>query len=382
MITWLRSLSRVQLAWLLAGLMALWLLSGLIFPSDRSEEDTQTQETEPFAVRGMVTAAQDVSRYIVLYGRSEANRMVELYSELEGRVTEVNATEGEVIERSAPIVTLEVKDREARLNKADARVKQRRIDYQAAQKLAKQGFISNIQLAEKKALLEEANADLELARTLVSQLSVRAPFDGTVDRIEVELGELVKANQTLVARVVDNHPIVIHGQVTEFDFSDIRAGLPADIQLADGRSLTGEVRYVSVVAEPATHTFRIEVEVPNPDRTVPVGVTAELRIPVERMRAHLLPKSSLVLDEKGQLGIKTVDAASIVVFYPVEIIRDTGNGIWLTGLPEQATVITLGGPYVSDGEKVALTLSDIDAARLPSEEEMSADNGQQEETAP
>ena len=69
-------------------------------------------------------------------------------------------------------------------------------------------------------------------------------------------------------------------------------------------------------------------------------------------QAHLLPQSALTLNDDGALGVRTVNDKSKVVFYETDIIRDTMNGVWLKGLPENANVIIVGQEYVTDGVKV------------------------------
>ena len=76
-------------------------------------------------------------------------------------------------------------------------------------------------------------------------------------------------------------------------------------------------------------------------------------------QAHLLPQSALTLNDDGALGVRTVDDASQVVFFETGIIRDTMNGVWLKGLPEETTVIILGQEYVTDGVTVKQIFQEV-----------------------
>lgn len=68
--------------------------------------------------------------------------------------------------------------------------------------------------------------------------------------------------------------------------------------------------------------------------------------------AHLVAQSSLTLNDEGLLGLRLVDDESKVDFVPVEVIRDSTDGVWVAGLPEAANIITVGQEYVRDGVQV------------------------------
>jgi multidrug efflux system membrane fusion protein len=102
----------------------------------------------------------------------------------------------------------------------------------------------------------------------------------------------------------------------------------------------------------STRTFAVELEVPNPDGTLPAGVTAEIQITGGTAMAHKISPSLLSLETDGTIGVKTLDDQDQVVFHPVEIARSQTDGIWVTGLPETARIITVGQGYVLAGQMV------------------------------
>ncbi|MDA0998410.1 MAG: efflux RND transporter periplasmic adaptor subunit, partial [Proteobacteria bacterium] len=112
------------------------------------------------------------------------------------------------------------------------------------------------------------------------------------------------------------------------------------------------VKYVSKLANSVTRTFRVDVWFANPDGRVPAGQTAEVTLGTGRHLAHRVRKSALTLDDKGVLGVKTLDGENRVTFRKVSIIDDTPDGVWIEGLPASARVITLGQEFVVDGQKV------------------------------
>jgi multidrug efflux system membrane fusion protein len=103
----------------------------------------------------------------------------------------------------------------------------------------------------------------------------------------------------------------------------------------------------------------VEIEVPNPDLSIRDGQTAEILIAADGAKAHLLPQSALTLNDDGALGVRTIDDNAIVSFFPVELMRDTADGVWVTGLEDTANVIVVGQEYVIAGVQVAPTFEEL-----------------------
>ena len=101
-----------------------------------------------------------------------------------------------------------------------------------------------------------------------------------------------------------------------------------------------------------TRTFRTELEIPNPDGRIRDGVTSEIAFALPSIDGHRAPASVLVLDDAGVLGVRGVDDTGLVAFYPVKVLETDDDGVWLGGLPETLSIISLGQDYVIDGQRV------------------------------
>ena len=78
-------------------------------------------------------------------------------------------------------------------------------------------------------------------------------------------------------------------------------------------------------------------------------------IPTGQMSAHFISPAILSLGTDGQLGVKTVQDDDTVAFHPVVVEQAQTDGVWVSGLPEQARIITIGQGFVSAGEPVVPT---------------------------
>jgi multidrug efflux system membrane fusion protein len=167
----------------------------------------------------------------------------------------------------------------------------------------------------------------------------------------VDVGDYLSPGQPC-ALVVALDPFLVVGRVSEQDVHYIQIGNAGWAKLVTGERVEGKVRFVAKSSDAATRTFRVELEVPNPNGALRDGITAEMHIAAATVEAHKISPAILTLDERGQLGVRIVDQNKRVRFVLVKIIGDGPDGVWVTGLPKQVTIITVGQDYVSEGELV------------------------------
>ena len=295
--------------------------------------------------------AQSVERHIVAQGHAEPNRTVTVRAETSGQVEKILKDEGAKVAAGDVVARLEVKDREALLERAKARVREQENAYEASQSLGKKGFQTQRRSDETFSALQTARAEMEEARIALEHTEVRAPFGGIVLTSDVEIGTYVEVNGQ-VATIVDNDPLVVRVQVPQHDISNVVVDRSAEITFATGEKREGKVSFVAPRADVETRTFRVEVEVANPDGKIPSGISVEARIPTGSVMAQFVSPAALSLNDKGVLGVKTVDNDNKVEFHAAQIVRSDVDGVWLTGLEDEERIITVGAGFVRVGEEV------------------------------
>ncbi|TNF59263.1 MAG: efflux RND transporter periplasmic adaptor subunit, partial [Rhodobacteraceae bacterium] len=209
-------------------------------------------------------------------------------------------------------------------------------------------------IASAEAAVQAAQAAVAAAETEIGRLSITAPFAGLLESDTAELGSLMQPG-SLCATVIQLDPIKLVAFVAETEVDRVEPGAPAGARLVSGREVRGRVSFLSRSADETTRTFRVEIEVANPDFSIRDGQTAEILIAAAGQRAHLLPQSALTLNNDGRLGVRVVGADSLVEFLPVTLLRDTPDGVWITDLPDAADVIVVGQDFVAEGVRVEAT---------------------------
>ena len=355
------------------------------------------EETAPaIGVVALRSLATTIDSAVILRGETEAARDVDVKAETsavvisdplrKGRFVDAGEVlcqldpgtrEAMLVEARARLTEAEarVPEAQAKLTEALARLEEARINNNAANRLIEGGFASETRVATTQAALSAAEAGVESARagldsaqsgiqsaaasvasaeTEIDRLTIEAPFAGLLESDTAELGSLLQPGASC-ATVIQLDPIKLVGYVPETEVDRVELNAFAGARLVSGREVQGQVTFLSRSADSTTRTFRVEIDVANPDFTIRDGQTAEILIAAQGEPAHLLPQSALTLNADGKMGVRVVGEDSLVEFVPVAVLRDTPQGVWLSGLPEQADVIVVGQDFVTAGVRVAAT---------------------------
>ncbi|MDT8427145.1 MAG: efflux RND transporter periplasmic adaptor subunit [Pseudomonadales bacterium] len=353
----------------LVALLVVWMLIPRERTSPSARFETPQTETSIRAVPEEATVGGDSSAYIVriksvteqdfvervrVRGITEAKRVVDIRAETSGRVVDTPIERGKRVKTGDLICQLAIDTREVDLQEAKSRLAQAELEYQGGLDLERRNLTSRTNVAQLKADLDAAIAAVERAELALKRTRIIAPFDGILETREVEVGALMDIGGTC-ARLLDDDPMLLTGFVSEENVARIELGSTATASLMTGETISGKVTYIARAADPASRSYRIEVEVSPGDVALRQGVTAEIFVTGRQIRAHMVTPSALTLDDNGLIGVKTVNRDNVVEFHEVKIVGENNGinpGTWVTGLPAQTDIITLGQEIVFPGQTV------------------------------
>ncbi|WP_420011632.1 efflux RND transporter periplasmic adaptor subunit [Tateyamaria sp.] len=385
-------------------------------PTSEAEPETAQAIVDDGLIKVVArrSVAREIDSAVMLRGQTEAARQVDVRAETTSTVVSPPLRKGAFIEEGDLLCRLDpgtrgsalaeararvaeavarkteaesrIPQSEASVAEAVARLEEARVNQNAASRLSEGGFASETRVkgadaayaAAEAALsaaragvigaksgMESADATIESAAAAVAsaekeieRLEMRAPFAGILETDTAELGSLLQEG-SVCATVIQLDPMKLVAFVPETEVNRVEVGATAAARLAaGGGDVTGTVTFLSRAADTTTRTFRVEIEVPNSDFAIRDGQTAEIAISAAGARAHFLPASALTLNEEGKIGLRTVSDDNVVAFMPVSILRDTAQGVWLTGLPDMVNVILVGQEFVTAGVTVAPTFQE------------------------
>ena len=332
----------------------LWLASGVL-RSDTPEAVSETKEVKRVTVKARELQALEYAPVVQVRARTEATRAVELKAEVSGRVLSLPVSEGDVVKQGDTICELAVEDRELRVNEARSAVQQAKLEYDGSLRLKSGGYQSRTAIAAAKARLDAAKANLKRSELNFQNTKVRAPFDGMVEKHHVEVGDFVDRGAAC-AMLLDLNPMTFVGRVSENEVERLQEGQNAKARLVGGRVVDAQLNFVGFESDQVTRTFRIEAVADNSDFSLRSGITTDLQIAVDKLRAQMIPSSLLSLDDQGRIGVRILDEENRVMFNLVQIVGDANNGVWVLGLPETVRLITVGQEYATSGAIVDVVM--------------------------
>ena len=331
-----------------------WLGSGLLFNSNKVEAakpiSGDGNSTRNFRVVVQEITARPYPNTIILQARSEADKLVTVASETGGTISQLPVSKGSFVQKGQIICRIDVGARAAQLAQARAQRDARKIEFNAAQKLVKQGHMSKSQMAAAQAAFDASVAAVKSALVELERTKIRAPFDGILDRQPVKIGHYMSPGQPC-GTIIDKDPLLVVGYISENQINRIAIGATGQAKLSTGEVAQGKVRYIAESPNLTTRTFRVELEVANKDLQLRDGMTAELTINAGEVVASRVPQSVLTLAGDGRLGVRVLQNNRVVI-RPIQIIKDDQDGAVVTGLGASEMVIVRGGEFTRDGREV------------------------------
>ena len=347
----MRFLNATTLVFLgIVAVVALWIGSGIIGREEPAAPE-RSEVPQP-TVAASMSHAQMVTRELVLYGDVEPVQVSILRARVAGVVEDI-ATQGARVTAGAQLGQLSTDDRMARLARSEAQLAAAQSDYNAARQLADREIGSETDAQTRLAQLQAARAELRAIELEIGNTTLQAPISGTISRIIADIGSFVSPGGE-VLEIVNNDPLIAVVNVQQSEVANLRTGMAAQVRFIGGDTREGQVRFISPIADAATRTFRVEVEIANPDGAIPAGLSAEVAIPFATVSAHRVSAALGRLGEDGRIGIHIVDDDNTIRFVPIEVVRARSDGIWVTGLPDEARIVTISQGSLAPGQEVTV----------------------------
>lgn len=337
----------IRRAIVFAAVICLWMLTGLFGCSHTPAPETPAL----FKVMVKPSTAQTIERTLTLRGDIAADRTADIKAETVGRIGEMRLPKGSVVQQGDILFTLAPDSRPKKLAEAKANLAHFEKEFETSKGLEKKGFQAENRVAEALANLEAARTALADIQLDLQHTQIKAPFDGIFEHHYVDVGDSITLGADL-AKVIDADPLVLKGFVPQNAVHKVQLTRPVQAQTLSGQGLEGKVRYLAAQADPITRTYALEVAVPNPNHLRLIGSSVTMHVSLGFVPAHFISSAFLSLSTDGALGIKTLEAENKVAFYPIEIVLAESNGVWVSGVPEKATLITVGHGFADVGQQV------------------------------
>lgn len=282
----------------------------------------------------------------IIQSRSHAT----LEAKTGGHIEQLPVALGQHVKNGELIALLDSSDLKARLDQAEASQEQAARNWHRVSALFHQQAATRAEYDDAQARERVADAAVAEARAMLAYAQVVAPFDGVVTKKWVDVGDLASPGKPLVD-IEDPTQLQLQADVPDVIASGVASGRHLGVRVdALNQEICGTVAEISPAADPATHTFRIKMDLPATPGLMS-GQFARVEVPAGESDALLVPDSAVV--ERGELEILFVVADGHARLRLVKTGRHIAGQVEiLSGLDAGETVVTSGAGDLTDGQPV------------------------------
>ena len=326
-------------------------------------------------VKVFKAARERITEKITYTGTLEALNKINITPETGGKIARIHVEAGDRVAKGQLLAELETESIRLQVKQAEAGVAVSEAGYADALKnkermdrLIKESAVSEqqrekVQLAfdAAAAQLEQARAALNLARHVLDQSLMKAPFSGVIASKNAEVGDVINpmmgggygGGASGVLTLVDYSTIKLAVAVSSEDIGRVRKGQEAVLRVGSlpGREFRGVVRVVNLTADPQSKKFGVEVHVPNPDAALRPGTFGDLVFEVQSHENALVVPQTAVLEDSY---VFVVEAGKAVRKNVALGIQNTTMIEILSGLAEGETVVVEGNFGLEEGAPVQI----------------------------
>jgi membrane fusion protein (multidrug efflux system) len=296
-----------------------------------------------------------IAAFVQTHARLEAERWVDVVARTQGLATCLAVEEGDRVAAGDLLVRLDQEELSLRLLQVEVSLEQAQSNLDRTKALFERGLVSEEEHDNANNQIKNIQVSLREARLNLEYADIRAPIGGTVMLRQVELGDMVRDNQTVFA-IADLEPLLARIYLPEKRMHQVRLGQQAKLQIDafPDRSFSGTVRMINPGVNPQSGTVKVTLEIPADPIHLKPGIFATVRIITEEHpQALIIPKKALILEtdeddvfvfdqgkaRRAKIDIGFVDGDRVEV---------------LSGLSDGDQVITVGQEGLKDGATVRL----------------------------
>ena len=308
----------------------------------------------------------DFKHFLELQGNVTTKNLLVIYPEYSGVLTNVYVVEGQKVRKGDVLAKIDDGGLSQQLAQLKIQAELAKTTFERQQRLWDQKIGSEMQYLQAKSNYEAQDQAIAQLEQQVAKTVVRAPFSGTIDDVLTEQGSVVMPGQTELLRIINLDNMYIVTDVPEKYIANITRNKKVEVEFPVlGKKIDSKVRQVGNFINPANRTFKVEVSVPNKDKSIKPNLTAKLRInDYSNKNALLIPQGIISENANGEQYIyivsdKTGNDEAVAEKKIITTGLTQGDYIEvINGLEVGNEIIQEGARSVNDGQKVKIINQD------------------------
>jgi RND family efflux transporter MFP subunit len=304
--------------------------------------------------------SKEFKHYLELQGSVQTKQNLVIYPEMGGTLTRVYVVAGDNVTKGQLLASIDDGGLSQQVAQLQIQADLAKTTYERQKRLWEQNIGSEIQYLQAKSSFEAQQKAVNTLKSQLAKTSVRAPFSGVIDNIITDQGSVVAPGQSQLMRIVNLDDMYIETDVPETYVSSVTENKEVLVEFPIlGKTIDAKIRQAGNFINPANRTFKIEVAVPNKDKSIKPNLTARLKInDYTSNNALLIPQSVISENANGEQYIYTIDSLNgnnegIAKRVIIQTGKSQGDDIEIIdGLKNDIQIIKEGARSVKDGQSV------------------------------
>ena len=303
------------------------------------------------------------THFLELQGNVSTKNNLVIFPEYSGILTRVYVKEGQKVIKGQTLAKIDDGGMSQQLAQVQIQANLAKTTFERQERLWQQKIGSEIQYLQAKSNYEAQTEAVNQIKQQIGKTIVRAPFSGTIDDVITEQGSVVGAGQSQLMRIVNLDDMYIETDVPERYITDVIKGKSVEVEFPVlGKTFKTKIRQAGNFINPANRTFKVEIAVPNKDKTIKPNLTARLKINDYTNNEAILIKQSIISENaNGEQYVyivsdKKENGEGVAKRVIIETGKTQGDVIEvLKGLENGAEIIEEGARSVKDKQTVKVT---------------------------
>ena len=299
--------------------------------------------------------------YLELQGNVDTKNLLTITPEYNGILSRIYVKEGQRVNKGQVLAKIDDGGLRQQLTLLQIQAELAKTTFERQERLWNQNIGSEIQYLQSKSNYEAQQQAVNQLQVQLDKTIVKAPFSGTIDDVISEQGTVVAAGQTPLILLVNLKDMYIETDVPESHITSVTKNKNVIVELPVlGKTIETQIRQVGSYINPANRTFKIEVAVPNKDKSIKPNLTAKLKInDYSNSKAFLIPQSIISENAEGQQFIYVVKDRNEKLGISKRVIIKTGKTQGdvievLEGIENGSEIIQEGARSVKEGQTVEI----------------------------
>lgn len=327
--------------------------------------DEKIDELNPEKNVPLITAftASDTvfNHYVELQGSVETKQNLVVTPEMGGILQRVYVKEGDKVSKGQLLASVDDGGMGQQLAQMQVQANLAKTTFERQKRLWDQKIGSEIQYLQAKSNYEGQQNAINSMKQQLGKASIRAPFSGTIDDVITEQGSVVSPGQTPIMRLVNLSDMYIQTDVPETYITNVKTGKDVEVVFPVlNKTMDAKIRQTGDFINPENRTFKVEIAVPNNDKTIKPNLTARLKInDYTNEKAILIPQNIISENADGEQYIYILENKEGEKAVAKRVIIETGVSQGdvievVSGLKDGDQIIEEGARSVKDGQTVKI----------------------------